>query len=106
MMKRYWKLTTLTIFIVAVIGALYIQTSLAMNRFPEFVIKHQSGDEAEVKPLKVIGNYRANEMNYIYTEISDQETSYRKYESSYLYLLKEDYLQSEMKHLIKDYRGF
>src|SRR5690625_3913030 len=106
MMKKYWKLTTLTIFIVAVIGALYIQTSLAKNSFPEFVIKHQSGDKAEVKPLKVIGNYRANEMNYIYTEISDQGTSYRNYESSYLYLLKEDYLQSEMKHLIKDYRGF
>jgi len=106
MMKKYWKLTTLTIFIVAVIGALYIQTSLAKNSFPEFVIKHQSGDKAEVKPLKVIGNYRANEMNYIYTEISDQGTSYRNYESSYLYLLKEDYLQSEMKHLIKNYRSF
>lgn len=106
MMKRYWKLTTLTIFIVVIIGALYIQTSLATSRFPEFVIKHQSGDKAEVKPLKLIGNYEANEMNYVYTEITDQGTSYRNYESSYLYLLQEDYLQSEMKDLIKNYRSF
>src|SRR5699024_8212504 len=97
MMKRYWKLTTLTIFIVAVIGALYIQTSLATSRFPEFVIKHQSGDKAEVKPLKLIGNYEANEMDYIYTEISDQGTSYQNHNSSYLYFLQENYLQSEMK---------
>src|SRR5699024_11021826 len=106
MMKRYWKLTTLAIFIVAVIGALFIQTSLATSRFPEFVIKHQSGDKAEVKPLKVMGNYEANEMNYAYTEISDQGTSYRNYDSSYLYFSQENYLQSEMKHLIKNYRSF
>src|SRR5690625_2961563 len=106
MMKRYWKLTTLAIFIVAVIGALFIQTSLATSRFPEFVIKHQSGDKAEVKPLKVMGNYEANEMNYVYTEISDQGTSYRNYDSSYLYFSQENYLQSEMKHLIKNYRSF
>lgn len=105
-MKRYWKLTTLTIFIVAVIGALYIQTSLAMSSFPEFVIKHQSGDKEAVKPLTIIGDYVDDEMSYIYTEISDQGTSYRNYESSYLYLLKGDYLQSDMEHLIKDYRGF
>src|SRR5699024_7196903 len=106
MMKRYWKLTTLTTFIVVIIGILSIQTSLATKGFPEFVIKHQSGDKEAVKPLTIIGDYVVDEMNYIYTEISDQGTSYRNYESSYIYLLKGDYLQSDIKYLIKNYRSF
>lgn len=105
-MKRYWKLVTLTTLIVVIIGTLLIQKSLATSDFPEFVIKHQSGDQEEVKPLIISGDYVLDEATYMYTEISDEGTSYRNNESSYLYLLKEDYLQPEMKHLIKNYRSF
>src|SRR5690625_2912178 len=105
-MKRYWKLITLTTFIVVITGALFIQAGLATSGFPEFVIEHKSGNQAEVKPLTIIGNYVVDETTHIRTEISAEETSYRHNESSYLHVLKEDYLQPEMKRLIKDYRSF
>lgn len=105
-MKRYWKIITLAIFAMATIGTLFIQASMATNAFPEFVIKHKSGDQEEVKPLTIISDYLENETTYIRTEISDKGTSYQKNESSYLNLLKEEYFQPEMKYLMKDYRSF
>lgn len=105
-MKRYWKLMTLTVFIVVIIGTLFIQASLAKSSLPEFIIEHKNGNPAEVNPLTIIGDYVTDETTYIHTEISDEGTSYRYNESSYLYVLKDDYLQPEMKRLQKDYRNF
>src|SRR5699024_5915277 len=44
-MKRYWKLSTLTVFIVVVLTGFFIQSSFAFSNYPEFILKHQSGDE-------------------------------------------------------------
>src|SRR5690625_250149 len=105
-MKRYWKLIIVTTFIVAVIGTLLIQTSLATSGYPEFVFEHKSGDQEEVKPLTIIGEYVADDSTYIFTKISNEGTSYQNSQSSYLNFLQKDYLQPEMNRLIKDYRGF
>lgn len=105
-MKRYWKLTTLTIFIVLVIGMFFIQSTLATRHLPNFVITHQSGDQAEAKPLTIFGDYIVDGETYIWTEITDEGTSYRKNESSYLYLLKGGYFSPEIKQLQNDYRKF
>lgn len=61
-MKRYWKILTLCLVTVIVLGTFYIQTSLASENVG-FELEKVSGDENEVKNLKLNITYVVDDLH-------------------------------------------
>lgn len=104
-MKRYWKLFFLVLFVVLVIGAFYIQGSLASSGKPDFVIKKGSGDEEVVKNLVMIGSLPTGNYLNDTVHIDETETTYES-ERSFIESIDNVYLFPEIKQLQQDYRNF
>lgn len=104
-MKRYWKLLFLVLFAVLVIGAFYIQGSLASSGKPDYIIKKRIGDEEVIKNLVIMGSIpTGNYLNDI-VHIDDTETIYES-ERSFIESIDNHYLFPEIKKLQQDYRNF
>lgn len=103
-MKRYWKLVTIAVVIVLVIGTFYIQSSMAASDDPEFMFKTVDGNEAELDSVALFGNYQ------IGTRVSDlkitkEGTEYKKV-NSFLGQFNSLYTDEEIERLKTDYRNF
>ncbi|MEH7224631.1 hypothetical protein V7112_12555 [Bacillus sp. JJ1566] len=70
-MKRYWKILTLCFITVLVLGTFYIQTSLAAEDI-RFELEKVSGDENEVKNLKMNVSYAVEDLHQSFI-ISEKE---------------------------------
>ncbi|WP_067726480.1 Kelch repeat-containing protein [Oceanobacillus damuensis] len=103
-MKRYWKLISIVLIIVLVIGTFYIQSSMAASNYPEFVIETVSGNQEEVEQLSLLANYR-NGMIYDNVTITENGAEYVS-EGSFLEQLEGSYANAEIKRLQEDYRHF
>lgn len=57
-MKRYWKLITIVVIIVLTVGTFYIQSSMAADNYPDFVLEKKSGDAKAVEHVTLQGDYR------------------------------------------------
>lgn len=103
-MKKYWKLIALITIIVLTLGTIYIGSAIEASKYPSFTIEHVNGHEDEVKPVTIHANYKIRD-HFLHPQISSQGTTYYK-SSSYIGVLKEYGLPSEIKHLQKEYRSF
>src|SRR5699024_6372449 len=104
-MKRYWKLSTLTVFIVVVLTGFFIQSSFAFSNYPEFILKHQSGDEKLGSKIEVEGNYSDHSDSFGNSLSIDEEgTTYLQ--TTYLSQLQNPFLGPEIKQLQKKYKSF
>ncbi|WP_249871428.1 hypothetical protein [Oceanobacillus saliphilus] len=103
-MKRYWKLISIVLITVLVIGTFYIQTGIAKSELPEFDIKTISGNEAELDRIALLGHYGSGGL-IDYLEITESGTEYASGDS-FLRQLSGNYTSSEVKRLQKNYRNF
>ncbi|MFS0862295.1 hypothetical protein [Fredinandcohnia sp. 179-A 10B2 NHS] len=72
-MKRYWKIVTLCIVTVIVIGSFYIQSGMAADESIQIEFEKVSGNEDEVKKINMYGSYE-NGSIYKSLQISKKET--------------------------------
>jgi hypothetical protein len=104
-MKRYWKLISILLFTVTVIGMFYFQASTAASNSPEFSIKMVSGSD-EGKKLSVFGEYNDRGSFQDSVQINESETIYRK-EISFIDSLNGVFFQSpEIRQLQREHRNF
>jgi hypothetical protein len=69
-MKKYWKFAAIIVVIVLSIGTFHVNAATSAKQYPEFVIKTQSGDANEIKPLVLEGSYTdTTAMNYVSTNL-------------------------------------
>src|SRR5699024_7638567 len=104
-MKRYWKLGTLTIFIVVILTGFFIQSSFVYSNNTEFVIKHKNGDEKLGSEVVVEGEYNEASRQHIAAITVTQEGS-TYLQGSYVSLLQGQFLSPKIKQLQKDYKSF
>jgi hypothetical protein len=104
-MKRYWKLISIVLVTVLVIGMFYIQASTAASNNPEFIIKKVSGSDDEGKKLSVFGEYITQGRHQDTVHIDETKTIYTN-EISYIESLNGVYHSPEIKQLQRDYRNF
>ncbi|MGJ9459523.1 hypothetical protein [Oceanobacillus sp. CF4.6] len=103
-MLRYWKLISISIITVLTIGAFYIQSAMASNNYPEFVLDTQNGNEDEIANITIRADYSEG-INGEYAEITSEGTMYAS-EQSFLDRLGGIYTDGEMERLQKNYRNF
>ncbi|MFC4024805.1 hypothetical protein ACFOUV_13460 [Oceanobacillus longus] len=103
-MLRYWKLISISIITVLTIGAFYIQSAMASNNYPEFVLDTQSGNKDEISNITIRADYREG-INGEYAEITSEGTMYAS-EQSFLDRLGGMYTDADMERLQKNYRNF
>lgn len=73
-MKRYWKIISISLATLIVIGTFYIQSSFATNEHVKIEFEKINGNEDEVKDLILSGNYEVGQL-YQYLQITSEETS-------------------------------
>lgn len=99
-MKRYWRLISVGIIIVLSVGTFYIQSSLAGNKFPDFVLQKKSGDVE----VTLEGNYQGRHINRN-VRITAEGATYAE-EYSFLDRIKGVPRDPNITRLQKDYRNF
>ncbi|GAB3046270.1 hypothetical protein [Virgibacillus ainsalahensis] len=103
-MKRYWKGIFITAIVVLTIGTYYIQSAIAENKNPEFVMSTTAGNEAEVKDLIFNASYHENRKRDSLW-ISAEGTMYSQ-ELSYIDRLGGRHTDPQIVHLQEEYRNF
>ncbi|MBT2698832.1 hypothetical protein J7E79_15645 [Bacillus sp. ISL-40] len=103
-MKRYWKIISLCIVTVMVIGTFYIQSSLAANENAKIEFEKVSGKEDEVKNLIFYGDYVVGNLNQS-LQITSKETINLTNQSLIQELTKNNTVPV-LKKLIDQYRTF
>ena len=56
-MKRYWKIISICLVTLMVIGTFYIQSSFATNEHVKIEFEKVNGNEDEVKNVMLYGDY-------------------------------------------------
>lgn len=107
LLKRLWKLITLTIVIVAVLVTYFVYTSLVVaKQFPEIAIETINGDEELLKNVSISGDYYQEGDNYISSfMVSTKESKYRS-NLSFIEDLNPQFPPNEVTTLQHDYKGF
>ncbi|RLL42037.1 hypothetical protein D8M04_15750 [Oceanobacillus piezotolerans] len=105
-MKHYWKLISIILFFVLVIGTFYVREGVADNAYPEFSIQTVSGDKMEIANLSLDGEYRNSQTGLgDWVEITHGGSTYVT-EISFFEQATENYVHQPLKRLIEEYRGF
>ncbi|WP_010677139.1 hypothetical protein [Bacillus timonensis] len=102
-MKRYWKILTLCFVTVIVIGAFYINSSLAAEKVV-IGIEKESGNEAEVEHLVINGDYTFDNMNQSLFITKDETINLSN--QSLIQQLTRNTTESTYKRLIDKYGQF
>lgn len=103
-MKRYWKIISICLVTLLVIGTFYIQSSFATNDHVNIEIEKINGNENEVKNLILSGWYQVGG-SHQYLEITNEETG--NYNNlSFLQKLKELSVPSNFKGLVDRHKNF
>lgn len=107
-MKRYWKLISTVIIIVLVVGAFYIQSSMATNKYPEFVLEKKSGDAKIAQQLTLKGDYSSGYDIVLGGNSVDITTDGSTFsgERSFFERIKGINRDPEINRLQQDYRNF
>lgn len=66
-MKRYWRLSTLVLVIIVSLGTLFTKQALSYSGLPQFSIKTLQGNPAELKTIKLQGNFLTGTSNFSLT---------------------------------------
>ncbi|THE09789.1 hypothetical protein E1I69_21060 [Bacillus timonensis] len=102
-MKRYWKILTLCLITVIVLGTFYIQSSLALENI-RFEFEKVSGDESLVENLEINADYVVGD-NHQTLLISNEETSNLS-NRSVVQQLTGLYGEASAEQLISKYKSF
>lgn len=103
-MKRYWKIISVCIVTVMVIGAFYVQSSLAANENVKIEFEKVSGNEEELANVMIYGDYAVGNL-YQNLQITSKETLYNS-NQSLIQKLTKNYTVPVLGDLIKRYRTF
>lgn len=103
-MKRYWKIISLSMLTVFIIGTFYIQTSIAAKTDLKITFETLSGDEAELEHLSFSADYEKANI-YQSLRFSEEETVDLN-KLSLLESLNRAYSNTLYKRLVEDYKGF
>ena len=76
-MKRYWKIISVCLITLIVIGTFYIQSSFATNEHLKIEFEKVNGNKGEVKNLVLYGDYFVGNL-YQPLQITSEETSQSK----------------------------
>lgn len=106
LLKRLWKLITLTIVIIAVLVAYFVYTSLVVaKQFPDIEIKTITGDEELIENVILTGDVYQEDSYTSSFMISAKESKYQS-ELSFIEDLSSTFPPDEVSHLKKDYKSF
>ncbi|WP_413305978.1 hypothetical protein AA0X95_04820 [Bacillus sp. 1P10SD] len=103
-MKRYWKIITLSIVTVLIIGTFYIQSSLAAEQNTTIDFEKVSGNEEEINDLLLSGDYVVGNLNQS-LQITNKETINLTNQSFFQRLTRVNN-GPIIKKLINQYRSF
>ncbi|WP_066259414.1 hypothetical protein [Neobacillus drentensis] len=103
-MKRYWKIISVCIVTVMVIGTFYIQSSLAAKGNVNVEFEKLSGNEDEVENVIFYGDYTVGNL-FRTLQISNKETTNLTNQSLFQQL-KRNYTVPVLKKLIEQHRTF
>ncbi|MFS0821401.1 hypothetical protein [Bacillus sp. 1P02SD] len=102
-MKRYWKILTVCLVTVIVLGTFYIQSSLASENI-QIDFEKVSGDESLVKSLEINADYVVGDIHQSLL-ISDEETTNLS-NRSVVQQLTGLYGEASTQKLVKNYKQF
>jgi hypothetical protein len=103
-MKRYWKIISVCIVTVLVIGTFYIQSSLAAKENVNVKFEKVSGNEEEVKNVIFYGDYTVGNL-FQSLQMTNKETTNLNNQSLFQQL-KRNYTLPVLKKLIEQHRTF
>jgi hypothetical protein len=103
-MKRYWKILSLCIVAVLVIGAFYVQSSLKAKENAKIDFKKVSGNEEELANLMITADYQVGNL-FQSLQITSKETVNLNNQSMFQKLARNSTVPV-VNHLIEQYRGF
>lgn len=103
-MKRYWKIVTLCIVTVIVIGSFYIQSGMAADEGIQIEFEKVSGNEDEVKNINMYGSYE-NGSIYKSLQISKSETISLENRSPLEHMIS-DFNTPVFEKLIEQHKSF
>src|SRR5690625_2262754 len=103
-MKKYWKLSLLTIFIIIAFTVFYMGAGTVSNSFAQLEVQKIEGDEKAVKDLSINGHLFTGMIGESF-RVDQQGTSYLR-DESFIKRLRGYYQDVKIEHLQKDYRGF
>ena len=103
-MKRYWKIISLTAFIILTFSIFYIQAVITGEDLPEFEMETVFGDDKEKENLIISGNYEVNQFLEPFS-VTSTGTTYAK-DSGYFERSYGFYQHPLMKEFIEEHRSF
>src|SRR5690625_4890592 len=104
-MKRYWKLISLSLFTIVVWSGFFIQSTLAVNNYPEFIINSEDDQDELGSRMVISGDYRDARDRLEHLTISNKESDYIG-DKTFLSNINEPFSSFEVNQLIKENRGF
>lgn len=103
-MKRYWKIISLSMLTVLILGGFYIHSALAADKGIRVLFEKVSGDEAEIENLEFYADLNMNDV-YHYLQVSNKETVDVNQQSVFR-SLNHSYSIPAYKKLVEEYKGF
>ncbi|TMN22479.1 hypothetical protein [Lentibacillus cibarius] len=105
-MKRYWRLIAIVTVVVLTVGTFYMQSALSASSYPEVVFEKISGNEDELKPVTLIGNYHASQQGMGESvRVTTEDSSYSG-EQSFFERIRGGFYSQDINQLQDKYRGF
>ena len=103
-MKRYWKIISVCLITLIVIGTFYIQSSFATNEHLKIEFEKVNGNKGEVKNLVLYGDYFVGNL-YQPLQISSEETINQS-NVPFLRQLERITVSPMFEDLVKQHRNF
>lgn len=104
-MKRYWKSISLVLFTTVVWAGFFIQSSVAVSQYPDFVLKSEKDQEELGSRLAISGNYYDGMRLSDYLTITEKGSDYLG-DKFYLSQIDDPFTSLDVKQLKKDHRNF
>lgn len=104
-MKRYWKIISISLVTLIVIGTFYIQSSFATNDHVKIEFEKINGSEDEVKDLILYGDYSSVGHLYQSLQITSEETSDQN-NLSFFQRLERLNVPPSLKGLVEKHKNF
>ncbi|MDF1510122.1 hypothetical protein PZE06_18465 [Robertmurraya sp. DFI.2.37] len=104
-MKRYWKISLLSIAVVVVLGTYFLQSSLAAKNDINIKFEKISGDDAELNDLVIYGDFQLGDIFQSFKQVSEEETVFFN-NQSFLEQLLHITANPVLTRLIDEHRNF
>lgn len=104
LLKKYWKLISLTILTIIIIGTFYIQSSPKASVFSDIYFKKQAGDVKEIQDVIIEGNLLSEHHSSYIAITNNESTSMNRLPSIYEQIKSDT--TPEIERLRKEYGSF